>query len=214
MGETIVTAAIAFFVTIDPIGVGAIFAALTHQAKPDDKRRLAIRGTAIAAAILLAFALAGQTLMAALGIGLPALRIAGGVLLLLLAIDMVFARPSGIRTMTGAETAEAEQREDISVFPVAIPLIAGPGAITSAMLLMGQAAGSPARQAAVLAVLLAVLGATLAILLFAARVSRVLGVTGINVLNRVLGILLSALACQFILDGIAGSGIAGSGIVG
>ena len=143
--------------------------------------------------------------MSALGIGLPAVRIAGGVLLMLLAIDMVLARPSGMRTMTAPESAEAGQRHDISVFPLAIPLIAGPGAITMVILFMGQTEGDPLRQLAFLCVLVAMLLLSLLVLLFAVEVTRVLGVTGINVLNRVLGILLAALACQFILDGLAAS---------
>ncbi len=207
MSESLVTVAVALFVTIDPIGVAPIFVALTRGFEPAHRRATAIRGTVIAAVILLAFALGGRTVMAAVGIGFPALRIAGGILLLLLAIDMVFARPSGIRGMTGPESAEAGQRDDISVFPLAIPLIAGPGAITTTLLVMSRAAGDPAAQAAVLGVLALVLGATLAILLGAAAVSRLLGVTGITVLNRVMGIVLAALACQFVLDGIGGSGL-------
>lgn len=209
MIELVIQAAIAFFVTIEPIGVGAIFAGLTRGESRERKRRLAIRATAIAALILLAFALVGEALMAGLGISVAALRTAGGVLLLLLAVDMVFARPSGIRSMTASETAEAGQRDDIAVFPVAIPLIAGPGAITSTILFMGRASGDPVAQAAVLAVLLIILALTLVVLWFAVELSRLLGITGINVLNRVLGILLAALACQFILDGIRGSGLVG-----
>ena len=207
MIELAITAAIAFAVTIDPIGVGAMFAGLTRAADGPHRRNMAFKGTSIAAAILLVFAIGGDFLLHALGISLAALRIAGGILLLLLAIDMVFARPSGIRTVTEPESDEAGHRDDISVFPLAIPLIAGPGAITSTLLLIGQAEGDLARQGVVLGTLLAVLLATLLVLLFASAVTRLLGITGINVLNRVLGILLAALACQFVLDGIAASGV-------
>ncbi|NNG03825.1 MAG: NAAT family transporter [Inquilinus sp.] len=207
MIELAVTAAIAFAVTIDPIGVGAMFAGLTRSADGPHRRHMAVKGAAIATAILLVFAVGGELLMGLLGISFAALRIAGGILLLLLAIDMVFARPSGIRTVTEPESAEAGHRDDISVFPLAIPLIAGPGAITSTLLLMGKAEGDLRHQAVVLGVLVAVLLATLLVLLFASAVSRLFGVTGINVLNRVLGVLLSALACQFVLDGVAESGV-------
>ncbi len=207
MTELAIKAAIAFLVTIDPIGVGAIFAGLTRTSAPNHRRQMALKGTAIAAAILLVFAFGGELLMRSLGISFAALRIAGGILLLLLAIDMVFARPSGIRAMTEPEFDEAGHRDDISVFPLAIPLIAGPGAITSTLLLLGQTNGNTTEQAVVLGVLVAVLAVTLVILLFASVVSRIFGVTGTNVLNRVLGVLLAALACQFVLDGIVASEI-------
>jgi multiple antibiotic resistance protein len=207
MAELALTAAIAFFVTIDPIGVSAIFAGLTVGSRAH-ARRMAARGTAVAAAVLLAFALVGEALMAALGVGLPALRVAGGILLLLLAIDMVFARPSGMRAITPLETEEAGQRDDISVFPLAVPLIAGPGAITVAILFMGRADTLPG-QAVVIGVMLVMLAATYLALRFAAGVTHLLGVTGMNVLNRVLGIVLAALACQYVLDGLTASGLAG-----
>ena len=209
MTELIITSAIALFVAIDPLGVGAIFVALTEGHDRSENRRMAIKGTCLAAGILLVFAFLGESVMGALGIGLPAVRIAGGILLMLLAIDMVLARPSGMRTMTGPESAEVRHRHDISVFPLAIPLIAGPGAITMVILFMGQTEGDPLHQMAFLAVLVGMLLLTLLVLLFAVEMTRLLGVTGINVLNRVLGILLAALACQFVLDGLAASGLFG-----
>ncbi|HSK38630.1 MAG TPA: MarC family protein [Arenibaculum sp.] len=207
MMDLVVTSAIALLVTIDPIGVGPIFAALTHGADPAHRRLMAIKGTLIGALILFVFAFGGEFLLRALGIGFPAFRIAGGILLLLLAIDMVFARPSGLRSTTDSEREEATHRQDISVFPLAIPLVAGPGALTTVLLLMGRADGDPMRMAAVLLVLALVLGATLVVLLSAGPVTRILGVTGTNVISRVLGILLAALACQFVIDGIMESGI-------
>ena len=209
MTELIITAAIALFVAIDPLGVGAIFVALTEGHDRRENRRTAIKGTCLAAGILLVFAFLGEVVMGALGIGLPAVRIAGGILLMLLAIDMVLARPSGMRTMTGPESVEVGHRHDISVFPLAIPLIAGPGAITMVILFMGQTDGDPLLQMAFLAVLIGMLLLTLVVLLFGVEMTRLLGVTGINVLNRVLGILLAALACQFVLDGVAASGLFG-----
>jgi multiple antibiotic resistance protein len=204
MLDLALTSAVALLVTIDPIGTGPIFAALTRDSDDAHRRRMAIKGVLIAAIILFVFAFVGEFLLHALGIGFPAFRIAGGILLLLLAIDMAFARPSGIRSTTPPEQEEASHKEDISVFPLAIPLISGPGALTSLLLLMGKAQGDILSQAVVMGVLTLVLLANLAVLLAAAKVSKLMGV---NVINRVLGILLAALACQFVIDGILQSGI-------
>jgi multiple antibiotic resistance protein len=139
-------------------------------------------------------------LLKTLGIGLPAFRIAGGLLLFLLALDMIFARPSGMRASTVRQQREESYQQDISVFPLAIPLLAGPGAITTVLLYTG---GSDAAQVATFVfVLLVVLLLTLASLLLAPRVMRLFGDTGANVLSRVLGVLLAALAVQFVLDGL------------
>jgi multiple antibiotic resistance protein len=208
MQDLLVTAAVALFVTIDPLGIGPVFAALTRGMDDAHRRLMAVKGVLIGAGIILFFALGGDFLLRALGIGLPAFRIAGGILLLLLAIDMIFARPSGLRSTTESEREEASHRQDISVFPLAIPLIAGPGTLTTILLLMGRTGYEPIAVAAVLGVLALVLGATLAVLLTAARMTRLLGITGINVVSRVLGIVLAALACQFVIDGILESGIA------
>jgi len=190
------------FVVIDPIGLAPIFAALTHGEPEPYQRRMAVRGTALAAMVLVVFTLLGDSLLAALNIGLPAFRIAGGVLLFLLAIDMVFARHSGVRALTQREQAEAEHKRDISVFPLAIPLIAGPGAITTVLLTAGGRHESFAAVGALLAMLGVVLALTLLSLLYSTRITKLLGETGANVVGRVLGILLAALAVQFVLDGL------------
>lgn len=195
---------VALLIIVDPVGVAAIFAALTSGESKAYRRRMAIRGSVIAGGIMLAFAFAGDFLLRAMGISLPAFRIAGGVLLFLLATDMLLARPSGIRATTLAEREEAAQKQDISVFPVAIPLLAGPGALTSILLLMGKATTTTA-QAGVIAVLFAVMSLTLITLLFAGQVMRLLGVTGANVVSRVLGIILAALAAQLVIDGVRAS---------
>ncbi|QJE74320.1 MarC family protein [Aerophototrophica crusticola] len=207
MTDLLLSTLIAFLVTIDPIGLGPMFAGLTAGMDARYRRRTAVKGVLIGAGLLFGFAFVGELLLNSLGIGTGAFRIAGGILLLMVAIDMVFARESGLRTATPDEKEEALHKADISVFPLAIPLIAGPGAMTSTVLLMGRADGDPLAQAAVLGVLAAVLAGTLLVLLFAGEVSRLLGVTGINVINRVLGILLAALACQFVIDGIIESGV-------
>lgn len=207
MTDLVLSTFIAFFVTIDPIGLGPVFAALTAGMEARHRRRTAVKGVVIGTGLLFGFAFIGEVLLTSLGIGVGAFRIAGGILLLLVAIDMVFARESGVRTATADEKEEARHKADISVFPLAIPLIAGPGAMTSVVLLMGRTHGDLSMQAVVLAVMACVLLATLFVLLFAGEMSKLLGVTGINVINRVLGILLSALACQFVIDGIIESGV-------
>lgn len=196
-------------VVIDPIGVAPIFAALTSRATMPLRRRMAVRGVCLAAAILVIFAFVGHPLLQFLSVTLDAFRIAGGVLLFLLAVDMLFARPSGLRSTTGEEQEEASHQEDITVFPLAIPLLAGPGAMTSIVLLMGGVEGDPVRTMVVVGVLAVVLALSLLTLLAAGIISRLLGVTGSNVISRVLGIILAALAVQFILDGLRGAGIAG-----
>jgi multiple antibiotic resistance protein len=160
-----------------------------------------VRAVVIAAILLLIFAFGGSALLRALGIGLPAFRIAGGVLLFLVAIDMVFARQSGVRALTAQESREVDPSHDISVFPLAIPLIAGPGALTTMVLLMGRA-GDDLARGAVVAALAVVLAITLVLLLMATRIVRLLGATGVNVVSRVLGVLLAAVAVQLILDGV------------
>lgn len=207
MTEILSHALVTFVVVIDPIGVAAIYAAMTAAHDWRDRRRMAIRGTVIAAGVLILFGLGGDVLLRALGVSIAAFRIAGGTLLLLTAIDMVFARQTGLRSVTSSEDAEARRKDDVSVFPLAIPLIAGPGAIASLLLLLERAGGDVAREVGVLAVLLLVLGASLVCLLAAARVVAVLGVTGTNVVGRVLGLVLAALAVQFILDGLRQAGV-------
>jgi multiple antibiotic resistance protein len=201
MIEFAATAFVTLVVIIDPVGTLPIFVALTHRQERERRRRTATTSIAVAAITLVILALAGGIVLRLLGIGLPALRIAGGLLLLLLSIDMVFARQSGIRSTTETETEEAAESADVAIFPLAIPLIAGPGAITSIILLMERAESDLILQAIVIALMLSVLGLCLAALLFAAPLMDRLGVTGINVIGRVFGIVLAALAVQYIIDG-------------
>ena len=201
MLELLANTFVILVVVIDPIGLAPMFAALTPGGTAAYKRRMAFRGTALAAAVLVVFTLIGDGLLRSLGISLGAFRIAGGILLFLLAIDMVFARHSGLRSTTVREQEEAEQRKDISVFPLAIPLIAGPGAITTVLLTVGSRP-SLAASLSMLLVLAVVLLLTLISLLLAPRIMRLLGETGANVVTRSLGIILTALAVQFIVDGI------------
>lgn len=192
---------VVLFVVVDPVGLAPMFVALAPDAGVLHRRRLALRGATLAALILLVFFFVGDTLLRWLGIGLPAFRIAGGALLFLLAIDMVFARQSGLRSTTNREQLEAERRDDISVFPLAFPLIAGPGALTT-VLFMSSGAHGPGATAVMVAVLLAVLGLTLVSLWFAHWIVARIGETGANVLSRLFGLILAALAVQYVLDGL------------
>lgn len=196
-----------FFITVGPVDVAMLFAALTADSTLSRRRQMAWRGVFLAALILLPFAVLGETLLAWLGIGLPALKTAGGILLLLIGTDMVFARRSGGVGTTEEETREARGRDDISVFPLATPLIAGPGVMGAVILLMSRADDSLLARAVVLAMLFLVLVITLVCLLMASRIHRFLGSTGAHVLTRVFGVLLCALAVQFVFDGIAASGL-------
>lgn len=189
-------------VTVDPVGTAPMFAALTAGQSSAERRQTALRGVAIATAVLIGFALLGEVLLRALGIELAAFRIAGGILLLLLSIEMVMVRHSGLRKTTTPEEEESGHRADVSVFPLAIPLVAGPGAMTSVVLLMSAAGGQPVRGAIVLGELVLVLALTLACFLAAGRLMKWLGITGVNVITRVSGLLLAALAVQFGVDGV------------
>ena len=196
-----------FFATIGPPDVAALYAAMTHKNTLRERRVMAIRGTLIATGILLFFALFGRSVLENFGITLPALRTAGGILLLLIAIDLVFARSSGSTSTTADEAAEARTKPDVSVFPLATPLIAGPGAIGAAILLVADAQGDATTIAVVIGAMLSVLLLTFVLLLIASQIQRLLGVTGLHVISRVVGVLLAALAVQFIFDGVDASGI-------
>lgn len=201
MFDLFVDSLIIMLVVVDPVGLAPVFAALTPGESPAVKRRMAVRGTLIAGAILVVFVLVGDTLLNTLGIGMPAFQIAGGLLLFLLAVDMVFARHSGLRSTTEREQREAETKKDISVFPLAIPLIAGPGALTTVLLMVGEQGDDPAILGTVLAVLFVVLLVTLTSLLLSTKIMAFMGETGANVISRVLGVILAALAVQFVLNG-------------
>lgn len=210
MLETAAIAFATFFATIGPVDVAAMFSALTAGSTPVHRRAMAIRGTLIAGGILITFALVGEIMLGSLGISLAALRTAGGILLLLIGIDMVFARSSGGTSTIEDEEKEAASKQDISVFPIATPLIAGPGAMGAAVLLMANTNGDLTLQATVIASIIAILLLTFIALLLASKIQQLLGVTGMHVIGRVMGVLLSALAVQFIFDGIKQSGLLGS----
>src|SRR6516225_10975142 len=191
------TAFTMFFATIGPVDCAVIFASLTSKQSRASQRRMALKGCAIASAVLTVAAVGGRFVLSELGVSLPALQASGGIILLLIALDMVFARPHGAFTITGPETSEARHKDDIVVFPLAIPLLAGPGAISSAVVLAAKAQGDAATMAAVLAALFAVMLIAVILMLAAQEVHAVMGLTAQNVVLRVSGILLAAVAMQF-----------------
>ncbi|GGB97034.1 UPF0056 inner membrane protein [Marivita lacus] len=199
----LISAFVTLFVVIDPIGLTPVFIALTLGMTVQQRRAIAIRATVIAAGLLFLFAFLGEQVLGFIGISMPAFRIAGGILLFLTALDMLFER----RTKRREDKADVEDDlPDPSVFPIAIPLIAGPGAIASIILLVGQADG-PVGMASVLGVMVGVLAIVFLLFLSASPIERALGKTGIVVVTRLLGMLLAALSVQFVLDGIRGFGL-------
>ena len=194
-------ALVTLFVVIDPAGLVPVFVSLAGGRSPQAQASTARRAVLIAGAVLLFFAIVGGPLLAYLGISVFALRIAGGILLFRIAVDMVFAQ---YRRDTPEEEAEARAKEDISVFPLAIPLITGPGALASVLILGTEAHGEPQLFALVLAAAAVVLFAAYLFLRGSTRLADLLGQTGINVVTRVLGLILSALAVQYVADGLIG----------
>ena len=199
----LIPAFVTLFVVIDPIGLTPIFIALTAGMTAAQRRAIAIRATVIAAGLLFLFAFLGEQVLGFIGISMPAFRIAGGILLFLTALDMLFER----RTKRREDKADADDLPDPSVFPIAIPLIAGPGAIASIILLVGQT-NDAVGMASLLGVMVAVLIIVFLLFLSAPLIERALGKTGIVVVTRLLGMLLAALSVQFVLDGIRGFGLA------
>jgi multiple antibiotic resistance protein len=194
------------FVVIEPITLIPVFSTLTEGATRAYQRRMALKAVVIATVILFLFALGGARFLELIGISLAAFRIFGGALLFLIALEMVFARESGTRTSSGEE-AESRLRADISVFPLAFPMIAGPGALATILLWFAPVpiTRRPLEFLALFACALAVLALTLGTMWIASPLMRVLGVTGANVANRLLGVVLGALAVQFVIDGVRGS---------
>ena len=195
-----VSAFVTFLVVIDPPGCAPIFASLTGGTSAAHRRAMALRSVGIAAGILIFFGLLGQDLLRALGVSLTAFRIAGGILLFLIAIDMVFEKRTE-RRENRAEELQSEHVDDISVFPMAIPMIAGPGSIASIMLQMARSDGL-VQLLIVLSALLVTLLLTLVALLLAGPLMRLMGRRMEAMLTRLLGVILAALAVQFVLDGL------------
>ena len=199
----LITAFATLFVVIDPPGLVPLFIALTRGMGPDKRRAMARRACIIAACLLLVFGVAGETILEFIGISMPAFRIAGGILLFLTALDMLFERRTQRR-----EGQQAEPDHDPSVFPLATPLIAGPGAIASVILLVGQSGPGWTGTFWVPSLMVLMIAVTYAFLLASPPLERMLGRTGI-VITRLLGMLLAALSVQFVIDGVRGTGLIG-----
>jgi multiple antibiotic resistance protein len=197
-----VSALVTLIVVVDPVGLVPVFVGLTAALSDAARQRVARRASALAFVILAAFALVGAWVLAQLGITLAAFRIAGGLLLFAIAFEMIYLHRSDRQAQTASEAVEKDHADDIAAFPLAIPLLAGPGAITATLLLASRASGDPVRLA-ILLVIIAVV-ALLCLLVFglATRIATVLGRTGNLVLSRLLGIVLAALAVQNVVDGV------------
>lgn len=199
--ESVISAFVTLLLVVDPVGLVPAFIAMTNGLPAAARRQVALRACAIAFGIMVGSALIGDWLLRHLGIGLPAFRIAGGLLLFWIASDMVFGWRVGRETQT-AEQAVHERVRHIAAFPLAIPLLAGPGAITAVILLAGRTRGDMAMLGSLLGVIVVVTLVSLVVFLIAGRVARLLGVTGSVVISRLLGVILAALAVQFVIDGI------------
>jgi len=195
------------FIIMDPPGLVPVFIALTQGMSAEQRRAIAVRACIVAGVLMILFLFVSEAVLGFIGISMDAFRIAGGILLFLTALDMLFQRRQARRADNAAE-GQAEHQDDPSVFPLALPLIVGPGAITTIILLAGNAT-SAADFGAIAGVLMAVLLITFLAFLVAPTIERALGKTGLNIVTRVLGMLLAALAVQFVLDGLRGFGIGG-----
>ncbi|KQI69763.1 MarC family transcriptional regulator [Loktanella sp. 3ANDIMAR09] len=203
---TLITAFTAMFIVIDPLGLAPLFVAMTQGMTRRQRQAIAIRACLVSIGLLLIFAFSGEALLDFIGISMPAFRIAGGVLLFLTALDMLFERRQARREDNSSDHVDPDS--DPSIYPIAIPLIAGPGSIATIILLTGQT-DSALGFGAVLGIMVLVIGIVFVLFMAAGLLERLLGKTGINVVTRLLGMLLAALAVQFILDGLRGFGLGG-----
>jgi len=199
--ELYISSLITFFVVIDPPGCAPIYAGLSAGATPQHRRAMAIRAVMVASVILFVFALFGEKLLHGLGISLASFRIAGGIMLFLIALEMVFEKRTQRREDRAAEVAADPEADDVSIFPMAMPMIAGPGSIATVMLLMARSTGVQATLV-VLGAMVTILLLTLVALLAAGPLMRLLGTRIEAVITRLLGVLLAALAVQFVMDGL------------
>jgi multiple antibiotic resistance protein len=204
MTEQLVKIFVVFFVVVEPVSLIPLFAGLTQGAGRGYQKKMAAKAVGISFAICVLFALAGARFLEVMGISLSSFRMAGGTLLFLISLEMVFARESGAKSTT-PEKEECSKREDIAVFPLAFPFIAGPGCLATILLTAAEVHGRPLLFAGFLAMVALVLAVCWVAMIATPRLMKVLGITGANVANRLSGVILAALAVQFIVDGIRGN---------
>ncbi len=213
MLEAALTAFTTFFAVIGPVDSAVLVASLTPNLTRAERRAVSVKAVFIATIIILVFALVGEPVLRQLGVSIAALQTAGGIILFIIAIDMTLSRRPGATTLSPGENAEvenkAEANAEIAVFPLATPLLAGPGAMTGAIVLAASTNGDSALLAAVIAGIVAVMALTLALLLVAQEVHRMIGITARKVIVRVFGVLLAALAVQLIFNGISAASLFG-----
>jgi multiple antibiotic resistance protein len=202
MADFFQTAFVTLLVTLDPPGLAPIFIALTLGMTKIEKREVAVRASIIAFAILFIFALGGAAVMAALGISLPAFRIAGGLLLFYTAFQMIFAERGQRKKELATDAVTIDHIDNLAAFPLAMPLMSGPGSITAVILLAGRASGNWREQTGLILIILVVILMCYICFVLSERVARIFGTTGTLVLGRMLGVILAALAAQFVIDGI------------
>ncbi len=187
---------------VNPIEAGAAFATLTARATPAQQEVIAARASVVAAIILIGFGFLGDILLKALGVGFPAFRIAGGLLLLQVGFNMVFAKDTGAAKLTPNERNAASLVDDPSVFPLAIPIITGPGALTTIVAILSKRHETPLESVLIVVTVLVVVGITFLTMRVSERLSRFLGATGVNAVGRVSGIIVAAIAIQLVVDGV------------
>jgi multiple antibiotic resistance protein len=207
MLEYFLTSFTTFFATIGPVEAAVLFATLTPKMAGAERAAIAMRATLIASLLLLVFTLLGRPLLDELGVSIAALQTTGGIILLILALDMIFAKPTSAFKLTKPEDEEAQTNDDIAVFPLATPLLAGPGAMSAGILLAANAEGNAWALATTVGALGVVMVLTLGLLLLSHQLNRMIGITAQRVLMRVFGILLGAIAVQALFNGLGGSGL-------
>lgn len=200
--EYLTSALVTLLVTLDPPGLAPIFLSLTRGMSESERKQVAIRACLIAFCIMAFFGLAGDVVLKALGVSLPAFRIAGGLLLFWIAFEMVFERRNERKQATAETAITQDHIRNVAAFPLAIPLMAGPGSLTAMMLLAGRADGNLLQLGALAAICGLVILSCLVTFLLAVPIARLLGITGNVVLTRLLGVILAALAVQFVIDGV------------
>ncbi len=202
MLETVKTAFATLFVTIDPPGVAPVFLALTSGLGPRGRREVAMRATGVTFVVLVLFAFGGHAVLGLLGISIAAFQIAGGLLLFYIAVEMIFGQGGQSKSKFANEAVERDHKSNIAAFPLAVPLLAGPGSITATILLAGQAGNDWSRLMGLIGVIASIMAITFVVFLLAGRLAQLIGITGQVVLSRLLGVVLAALAAQFVIDGV------------